>query len=142
MSSFLRSVTVHARPSAVRSGASGVKRVRRALQLLIVSSLVLAGCAGEATSTSTRTPHPPLVIETRLTAAERRAIFESVWRTINDEYFDPTFGGLDWQAVGEEYRQRLATVQDDDTFWRQVLNPMLWELGCPTSWPCRPSSPP
>lgn len=129
MRSFLRWVTVHARTSAIRSAASVAVRVRRVMLLLIASGLTLAGCTGQATSTPTRTPHPPMVIETRLTAAERRVIFDTVWRTINDEYFDPSFGGLDWQAIGEEYRQRLATVQDDDTFWRQVLNPMLWELG-------------
>jgi carboxyl-terminal processing protease len=97
--------------------------------LLIASGLVLAGCAGQVPSTPTRTPHPPLVIESRLTAAERRVIFDTVWRTMNDEYFDPTFGGRNWEALGVEYRMRLATVEDDDSFWRQVLNPMLWELG-------------
>jgi carboxyl-terminal processing protease len=69
------------------------------------------------------------VIESRLTAAERAAIFEAVWQTVNDGYFDPTFGGKDWQAIGNEYRQKLPTVQDDHTFWRQLLNPMLFELG-------------
>jgi carboxyl-terminal processing protease len=99
------------------------------LLLLIASGLALAGCVGQVAPTPTRTPHPPAVIETRLTAAEREAIFDTVWQTVNEEYFDPTFGGRDWQAIGDEYRQRLTTVQDDDTFWRQVLNPMLWELG-------------
>jgi len=109
------------------------RRLRRLCRLLIcaISGLTAAGCAGQATpaSTPTRTPHPPLVIETRLTATERRTIFDTVWQTIDDEYFDPTFGGRDWQAIGEEYRQRLASVTDDNTFWVDVLNPMLWELG-------------
>jgi len=94
--------------------------------------LALTACStlpGAIPPEPTRTPHPPQVIETRLTAAERVAIFDTVWQTINDGYFDPAFGGKDWQAIGDEYRQRLATLQDDDTFWRQVLNPMLWELG-------------
>ena len=68
-------------------------------------------------------------METRLTAAERAAIFDTVWQTVNDGYFDPTFGGKDWQAIGAKYRQKLATVQDDNTFWLKVLNPMLFELG-------------
>jgi uncharacterized repeat protein (TIGR01451 family) len=99
------------------------------MPLLVGFSLVLAGCAGPATPTPTRAPRPTAVIETRLTAAERAAIFETVWQTVNDQYFDPTFGGKDWQAIGDEYRQKLATVQDDDTFWFRVLNPMLFELG-------------
>jgi carboxyl-terminal processing protease len=107
------------------------RRIQRSLLLLIASGLAVVSCARQATpaSTPTRTPHPPLVIPTRLTAAERRAIFDTAWQTVNDGFFDPTFGGQDWQAIGEEYRQRLASVTDDNTFWVDVLNPMLWELG-------------
>lgn len=97
--------------------------------LLVAGPLLLAGCVGQATSTPTRTPHPPLVVETRLNASERLAIFDTVWQTVNDQYFDPSFGGRDWQAIGDQYRHELTAVQDDDTFWRRVLNPMLWELG-------------
>jgi carboxyl-terminal processing protease len=93
--------------------------------------LLSAGCGPQSslTPTPTRVPKPTPVIETRLTAVERSAIFETVWKTVNDEYFDPTFSGKDWQAIGDEYRQKLATVQDDAAFWIKVLNPMLFELG-------------
>lgn len=97
--------------------------------LLVAFSLLLAGCGGGAAPAPTRTPHPTAVIPTRLTGAERAAIFDTVWQTVNESYFDPTFGGKEWQAIGDQYRQRLAMVQDDDTFWRRVLNPMLFELG-------------
>ena len=102
---------------------------RLILLLLMSFSLVMVGCTGEATTTPTRMPHPTAVIENRLTPAERLTIFDAVWQTINDEYYDPTFGGKDWQAIGDEYRQRLQTVQDARTFWIQLLNPMLFELG-------------
>ena len=75
------------------------------------------------------TPTSPVLVETRLTADQRAAIFDSVWQTVNDNYFDPSFGGKDWGAIGDEYRQQLATVQDDSTFWVRVVNPMLFELG-------------
>jgi carboxyl-terminal processing protease len=100
--------------------------------LTICAILFLAaGCGPQSslTATPTRPPKPTPVIETRLTPAERSAIFETVWQTVNDEYFDPTFGGKDWQAIGEKYRQKLATVQNDAAFWIKVLNPMLFELG-------------
>lgn len=120
---------------------------RRSIPLVITATFMLAGilalggCASSATPTPTPTatptptpaptpaPSPTQVIENRLSAAERAEIFEAVWQTINDEYFDPTFGGQDWQAVGDAYRQKLATVQDDRAFWVDVLNPMLFELG-------------
>jgi carboxyl-terminal processing protease len=97
--------------------------------LLTAGALLVGGCTGKALSTPTRTPHPPQVIETRLTPAERLAIFNLVWHTIDDDYYDPTFGGRSWRAIGDEYARKLASVQDDDAFWREVVNPMLWELG-------------
>ena len=99
--------------------------------LLLAFSFVLAGCAGETNSdlTPTSIPKPIPTIETSLTADERVAIFEAAWQTVNAEYFDPTFGGKDWQSIGDDYRQKLGSVQDDHTFWLQIMNPMLFELG-------------
>ncbi len=102
--------------------------------LLIALSLVLAGCTGKAATTPTPTPNASvkidqLKVQTTLTAAERSAIFEAAWQKVNDIFYDPNFGGKDWQAIGEEYRKKLTTVQDDFTFWFQLMNPMLFELG-------------
>jgi carboxyl-terminal processing protease len=109
--------------------------------VLVAGILAFGSCARDAlptptpTATPTPTPAPTLalkptpVIENRLSAAERAEIFEAVWQTVNDNYFDPTFGGHDWQAIGDAYRQKLATVQDDRAFWVDILNPMLFELG-------------
>ena len=35
------------------------------------------------------------------------ASFEKVFRIVNDYYWDPEFGGLDWQAVGDELRPQI-----------------------------------
>ena len=111
---------------------TGLKPVLRRLIMLLVSiGLALVGCSGKVTTTPTpaRTPHPTETFETTLTSAERLTIFNAVWQTINDEYYDPTFGGKDWQAIGDAYRERLNNVQNDATFWIKLLNPMLFELG-------------
>jgi carboxyl-terminal processing protease len=97
--------------------------------IIITFSLMLAGCARATTPTSIPTSELTIALETRLTAAERATIFDSIWQTVNDKYFDPSFGGKDWQAIGDEYRLQLTTVHDDGTFWFQVVNPMLFELG-------------
>lgn len=120
---------------------------RRVTILLFVMSLVLASCTSETISTPTNIPgktaasqepstsksaittNPLPIIPTTLTAKERSAIFEAVWQGVNEQFYDPTFGGKDWEAIGEEYRQKLATVQDDHSFWLKFLNPMLFELG-------------
>jgi carboxyl-terminal processing protease len=119
--------------------------LERVIALLLASCLILAACTAGAAATPTSVPNPTVTrvppptltptpkpmptIPTTLTAAERAAIFEAAWQTVNDKYFDPTFGGKNWQAIGDEYRQKLAGIQDDHTFWLQVLNPMLFELG-------------
>jgi carboxyl-terminal processing protease len=109
-----------------------VNNKQTAFAMIAALVLLLATACSPSPSpapTPTRVPKPTPVIETRLTAAERLAIFDQVWRTVNENYFDPTFGGKDWQAIGAAYRQKLATVQDDRIFWFEVLNPMLFELG-------------
>lgn len=111
--------------------------------VLVAGILALGSCARDALPTPTPTatptptpaptptavPTPTQAIENRLSAAQRAEIFEAVWQTVNDNYFDPTFGGQDWQAIGDAYRQKLATVRDDRAFWVDVLNPMLFGLG-------------
>ena len=49
----------------------------------------------------------------QLTSEERQRnidSFEHVWKTIHDQHFDPTFGGLDWQAVHDELRPKVDTA--------------------------------
>src|SRR5262245_19650810 len=58
----------------------------------------------------------------------RREAFEHVWAKIRDHYHDPSFGGLDWTKVGDEFRGRLATVKTDAEF-HALLAEMLGRLG-------------
>ena len=60
-------------------------------------------------------------------AVRRREAFETVWRTVNEQHFDPTFGGLDWAAIGERYRPLAAAAKTDAEF-HDVLRRMVGEL--------------
>lgn len=60
--------------------------------------------------------------------AMRDATFEAVWKTVNEAYYDPTFGGVDWAAVGMRYREKLPQVEDKPAL-RELLQAMLGELG-------------
>jgi carboxyl-terminal processing protease len=55
------------------------------------------------------------------------ASFDDVWQTINDSYYDPTFGGLDWNAVRAEFRPRAEAARSVDEV-RQVIREMLGRL--------------
>lgn len=50
--------------------------------------------------------------------------FETVWTTIRDKHWDPRPGGLDWQAVHDEYRpliEKAATVEQARGVMRSML---------------------
>jgi carboxyl-terminal processing protease len=47
------------------------------------------------------------------TRERREKTFRLVWQTVNDENFDPTFGGVNWLAVRTRYVPRVARVTTD-----------------------------
>jgi carboxyl-terminal processing protease len=55
------------------------------------------------------------------------AVFEQVWQTINDKFFDPKFNGADWQAVRQTYRPQVEQAQTPAAA-ASVINQMLGEL--------------
>jgi carboxyl-terminal processing protease len=57
----------------------------------------------------------------------RLAVFDDVWETIRDRYYDPTFNGLDWQAEREKYRPLAAQARDSQELYK-VLRRMLSAL--------------
>jgi carboxyl-terminal processing protease len=34
-------------------------------------------------------------------------LFEAVWQTINDNFYDPSFGGVDWKAARQKYQPEV-----------------------------------
>ena len=90
--------------------------VRVAIACLTVTVL-FAGCA--------TTPTEPL-----LTDQQRQLnteSFDHIWSRIREEYWDPQFGGLDWQAVRDELRPKIeqAAVTSEA---RAVLRDMISRL--------------
>ena len=41
------------------------------------------------------------------------AAFDEVWKTIRDHYYDPSFNGIDWNAVRDRYRSWAEAAQSD-----------------------------
>jgi C-terminal peptidase prc len=46
---------------------------------------------------------------------------------VNETYFDPTFGGLNWMDVHDRYQPKIASAKNDKDF-HSLVNKMLWEL--------------
>ena len=100
--------------------------------LAIVLLLALSACQAENMVT-------PAVIETEKVAAptppitpvdrsQYEEIFDIVWGTVNEMYFDPTMNGVDWEAVRGRYRPEIIAARDDEAFYI-TLNKMCFELG-------------
>jgi hypothetical protein len=53
--------------------------------------------------------------------------FDEAWTTINDSFYDPTFGGLNWAAVRDELRPRVEAAATPDEA-RRVIIDMLARL--------------
>jgi carboxyl-terminal processing protease len=52
------------------------------------------------------------LIESRTETREGRlAVFDDVWETIHDRYYDPSFHGIDWHGLREEFRPLAAEAR-------------------------------
>ena len=53
--------------------------------------------------------------------------FETVWQTVNQAHYDPSFGDIDWKAVYEKYKTQIASNNnEEESIW--LINQMLFEL--------------
>jgi carboxyl-terminal processing protease len=55
------------------------------------------------------------------------ASFESVWSTIRDKHWEQNPGGLDWQAIHDEYRPQAEAAASTDAV-RAIMREMLGRL--------------
>lgn len=60
-------------------------------------------------------------------AASRLNTFDEVCQRISEEYFDPTFGGINWAAVQAKYRRQAEHLRTDGELF-ETVNALLREL--------------
>lgn len=84
-----------------------------ALMLLIFAVLTSCGVSKKTESTIVAANVPA-----SLSRQERIEIFEDVWNTINEQYYDPLFHGINWQEVHNRYRPRVEAAENDVEFYR------------------------
>lgn len=102
--------------------------VNKLLSLALTCSLLLAGvCAparGQEPTTEKQVAGSPA---SPTDSEQRQEAFQIVWQTVNDLFYDPKFGGVDWASVRTRYQPRVATVGSNAAF-HQLLQQMLNEL--------------
>jgi carboxyl-terminal processing protease len=62
-----------------------------------------------------------------LSNKDRLDIFEEVWETVDEKYYDSSFNGVNWRDVGNRYRPMLESITSDDEFYA-LLKRMVGEL--------------
>src|SRR5438132_11755779 len=63
-----------------------------------------------------------------LAAKDRMEVFETVWKTVADEYYNYNPAFADWATVRERYRARVEATKNDDEFYALLNNMLLREL--------------
>jgi len=58
----------------------------------------------------------------------RLAVFDAMWKTVDEWYFDPAMNGVDWRAVRREWRPRAAGAETPAALYLDVLTPVLDQL--------------
>ena len=57
----------------------------------------------------------------------RGEVFQEVWQTVHDKFYDPHFNGVDWDDARQRYAAPAAQARTDEEF-AAVVNAMLAEL--------------
>ncbi len=60
-------------------------------------------------------------------AREKMEVFQQAWGYLRDQFFDPNFNGVNWNAVRAEYEPLIAGASTADEM-RRLLNLMVGEL--------------
>jgi carboxyl-terminal processing protease len=108
--------------------------LRKPLALL----LYLLLCAFAAPAHSQETPNAPTTpqipcaasepaAKQRLTAKDRKEVFEKVWKEIHDHYYDASYNGVDWNEVHRRYAPLVAATRMDQDFYA-LMSQMTSEL--------------
>src|SRR5512138_2464174 len=108
---------------ASSKGMNNSKSATRASLFLSVLALLLF-------FTSSKSSHAYFDDSPAVSTATREgrlAVFDDVWETIEERYYDPTFRGIDWQQERLTYRPLVAEAGGTQQFYellRQMLAPL------------------
>ncbi len=100
--------------------------------LILLALAVLAG----GIAAQKKKPRVPKTITATVTVSasnpspeqRRQEAFIAAWSTLNQNYFDKTFSGLDWNKIRTEFQPRVDRARTDVQFHR-ILEEMLGRLG-------------
>ena len=121
----MRAIATEGGPPSI--GKTGMRNRTGRLRAIACALLaVAAGCALLVLTPGCGS-HPRVPVVTEEQHRLNVESFEQVWQTIRDKHWDPTLGGLDWQAVHDELlpREEAARTMPEA---RAVMEEMIARL--------------
>jgi C-terminal peptidase prc len=83
----------------------------------ILAALILTFAFSIATSGISRSLSP----------RDREEVFEKVWKDVDEHYYDPEFGGVNWKEIHQRYLPLAKAAKDDKDFY-SIMDRMTAEL--------------
>jgi carboxyl-terminal processing protease len=112
--------------------AHKLRKIPRALLLFLLLSVFAPTARPQGKPNTPTTPQIPSAAsepaaKQRLTARDRKEVFEKVWREIHDHYYDASYNGVDWDEVRRRYALLVEATKKDQEFYA-LMNQMTSEL--------------
>lgn len=107
------------------------QRVPRPLHRFLISAVLSCLMLTPAPAAPIPPPARPAPDESvtmhGLSLKERSAVFDKVWSSVDERYYDPAFNGVDWKAIRVQYEPRIASAESDSAFY-DLIKRMVEEL--------------
>jgi carboxyl-terminal processing protease len=112
--------------------AHKLRKIPRALLLFLLLFVFAFAARPQEKPNAPTTPQIPSAAsepaaKQRLTAKDRKEVFEKVWREIHDHYYDASYNGVDWNEVHRRYAPLVEATKKDQEFYA-LMNQMTSEL--------------
>jgi carboxyl-terminal processing protease len=95
--------------------------------VFIISALLFCFVALLALPAGSRASRDDASLVSTATAEGRLVVFDDVWETIEDQYYDPNFRGVDWQAKRTSFRPAAAKAASSHEFY-ELMRQMIASL--------------
>src|ERR1700687_1150019 len=111
---------------------SKLRRIPRALVLFLLLSVFAITALPQEKPDAPTTPQVRGAAsepagKQRLTADDRKEVFEKIWKEIHDHYYDPSYNGVDWNEVHQRYAPLVEATKRDQEFYT-LMSQMTSEL--------------
>ena len=94
------------------------------MRVLVILGIVLVlSSTSQAQMPAPQSQTPPAEV---IQPESQLAVFDEVWQSVRDYFYDPTLRHLDWAAIRDRYRPLVAAAADEER--SAVINRMLDEL--------------